>query len=112
MSRSIFDPTSGNAERSGSTLTPPDADQISQLPERFTNPPSIVETGKVEFTPPPEGPAIDVSSENDGKLLIIKMTGKVHKSDYQHFVPIVEQAVQKHGKIRLLVQMHYFHGWD
>ena len=53
-----------------------------------------------------------MSSENDGKLLIIKMTGKLHKNDYQHFVPIVEAAVQKHGKVRMLVQMHYFHGWD
>ena len=40
------------------------------------------------------------------------MTGKLHKKDYQHFVPIVEQAVQKHGKVRILVQMHNFQGWD
>jgi hypothetical protein len=112
MTRSIFDSTSGNAERSGSTLTPPDADQISQLPEHFTNPPSPVVTGKVDFQPPAEPPAIAVSTENDGKLVVIQMTGKLHKSDYQHFVPVVDQGVQKHGKVRMLVEMHNFHGWD
>ena len=53
-----------------------------------------------------------MSSENDGKLLVIRMTGKLHTSDYHHFVPVVEQAVQKHGKVRMLVEMHKFHGWD
>ena len=112
MTRSIFDSTSGSAERSGSAFTPPDADQISQLPEHYTNPRSAVETGQVDFQPPPEMPAIDVSTENDGKLVVIQMTGKVHKEDYRHFVPVVEDAIQKHGKVRLLVQMHNFHGWD
>ncbi len=111
MTRSIFDP-SGNPERSGSTFTPPDADQISQLPEEFTNPPLSSSAGIVDFVPPPQKPAIDVSEEDDGKLLVIRMTGKLHKHDYLHFVPIVEKAVQKHGKVRMLVQMHNFHGWD
>jgi hypothetical protein len=33
-------------------------------------------------------------------------------SDYQHLVPTVEDAVRKNGKVRMLVQMHDFHGWD
>lgn len=53
-----------------------------------------------------------MSVENDGKLLVIRMTGKLHKDDYQHFVLIVEKAVQKNRKVRMLVQMHSFHGWD
>ena len=111
MTRSIFDPT-GDPERSGSRFTPPDADQISQMPEEFTNPPSSSTAGLVDFQPPPEKPAIDVSTENDGKLLVVRMTGKLHKSDYAHFVPLVEKAVQEHGKVRMLVHMHNFHGWD
>ncbi|MGD0463898.1 MAG: STAS/SEC14 domain-containing protein [Tepidisphaeraceae bacterium] len=111
MSRSIFDPTCGAPEHSGSTFTRPDADQISHLPAEFTNPPSVP-TGTVDSQPPPKRPAIEVSAENDGKLLVIRMTGKLHKDDYQHFVPIVEKAVQKNGKVRMLVQMHNFHGWD
>lgn len=112
MTRSIFDPAGGNPERSGSRFTSPDADQISQLPDQFQNPPAEIPTGNIEFTPPPESPAIDVVAENGGKLLFIRMRGTLHKQDYQHFVPIVEKAVQEHGKVRMLVQMHKFHGWD
>jgi hypothetical protein len=112
MTRSIFDPTGGNAERSGNRFTPPDAHDSSLLPEVFTNPTSAPVNGTIDFQPPPEKPAIDVTIEDDGKFLFIQITGKLHKSDYQHFVPIVEKAVQKHGKVRMLVQMHKFHGWD
>lgn len=112
MSRSIFDPAGGNAERSGSTYTPPDNDQISQLPQAMVNPPTEAGTGTVDFQPIADMPAVEVSAENDGKLLIIQMTGKLHASDYEHFVPLVEQAILKHGKVRVLMQMHNFHGWD
>lgn len=112
MSDSIFDPASGNVQRDGSPFTPPDAEGGSHLPDIFKNPRSVEATGNIDFTPPPEERAIAVSTENDGKLLTIRMTGKLHASDYHHFVPSVEQAVLKHGKIRMLVQMHRFHGWD
>ena len=112
MTRSIFDPTGGNAERSGNRFTPPDGQDSSLLPEVFTNPSSAPVNGTIDFQPPPEKPAIDVTIEDDGKFLFIQITGKLHKSDYQDFVPIVEKAVQKHGKVRMLVQMHQFHGWD
>jgi hypothetical protein len=112
MSRSIFDPTGGNPERSGTRFTPPDADQISQLPEQFTNPRSSVATGDVGFKLPPEPPAIELAMENDGKLVVVKLTGKVQKEDYRHFVPPVDEAVSRHGKIRMLVEMHHFHGWS
>ena len=112
MTRSIFDPTGGEAERSGSTFTPPDADQGSQLPLEFTNPRPSASAGQVDFVPPPQKPAIDVTEENDGKLLVIHVSGTLHKNSYQHFVPIVEKAVKKHGKVRMLVVMHNFHGWD
>jgi hypothetical protein len=112
MTRSIFDPAGGETERSGSTFTAPDADQISHLPEEFTNPPTDGTAAIVDFQPPPEKPAIEVLPENDGKLLVVRMSGKLHKSDYAHFVPVVEQAVLKHGKVRMLVELHNFHGWD
>ena len=112
MTRGVFDPTGGNPERSGSRYTPPDADQISQLPEEFTNPRSPIPTGTVDFRPPPE------------KLQRLRWRQKMmancwrsnnrtfHKEDYERFLPIVENAVQKHGKVRMLVQMHHFQGWD
>jgi hypothetical protein len=112
MSRSIFDPTGPNTEHSGSTFTPPDAGQISQLPDEFTDPPAASTSGTVAFQGTTEKRAIDVAIENNGKLLVVKMTGRLHKDDYRHFVPVVENAVRQHGKIRMLVQMHDFHGWD
>ena len=110
MTRSLFDPTGGNTAHSGSRFTEPDA--VSNLPLEITNPAPEVPMGTVDFQPPVEQPAIEVSPENDGKVLVIHMTGKLHRTDYQHFVPIVEAAVQKHGKVRMLVLMHNFHGWD
>ena len=112
MTRSIFDPAGGNTERNGSISTGPDADQVSGLPGVSIKPPADGPTGNVGFQPPSERLAIDVTSENDGKLLVIQMTGKLNKKDYQHFVPMIEKAVQKHGKVRMLVQMHNFHGWN
>lgn len=46
------------------------------------------------------------------KVLGFKMSGKLHDEDYKTFVPLVEDAVAKEGKIRLLAQFHDFHGWD
>jgi hypothetical protein len=47
-----------------------------------------------------------------GKILGFKMTGKLHDEDYKHFVPIVEDAMKAHGKVRLLAHFEDFHGWD
>lgn len=41
-----------------------------------------------------------------------KMSGKLHDEDYQKFVPLVDAAAAKHGKVRMLAQFHDFHGWD
>ncbi|WP_442510383.1 STAS/SEC14 domain-containing protein [Novipirellula sp. SH528] len=54
---------------------------------------------------------VNLHAEANGKLLILKLSGKLKKEDYAHFTPEVEQAVKKHGKIRMLVEMHDFHGW-
>ena len=55
--------------------------------------------------------AVTLNEINDGKVLEIHLTGKLVKADYAQFVPAVEEAVEKHGKIRILVEMHNFHGW-
>jgi len=48
---------------------------------------------------------------NEGKALEVRLSGKLTKDDYTLFVPAVERLVNKHGKIRMLVEMHDFHGW-
>lgn len=46
-----------------------------------------------------------------GKLLHVKITGKLSVQSYEIFVPAVDQQIQEHGKIRILCEMHDFHGW-
>jgi len=69
-------------------------------------------TGTVDFHPVTEKPSIEVSTEANGKLIVVHIGGKLHTEDYQHFVPTVEKSIQEHGTVRMLVQMHNFHGWD
>jgi hypothetical protein len=52
---------------------------------------------------------LPLNSENS---LGFKMSGKLHDEDYKTFVPLVDAAVAKHGKVRMLAWFHDFHGWD
>jgi hypothetical protein len=54
---------------------------------------------------------IELQSDANGKILSVKISGKLTKEDYEQFVPQVEGLIKKHGKIRILMQMHDFHGW-
>lgn len=56
--------------------------------------------------------AIELQQRNDGKVVIMRITGKLHKADYELFVPRVEELIERHGKLRLVVEMADFHGWD
>ena len=46
-----------------------------------------------------------------GKLLHVKVTGKLTKETYEAFAPVVDQQIGEHGKLRILFEMHDFHGW-
>jgi len=46
------------------------------------------------------------------KVLAFRMSGKLHDEDYKQFVPLVDDAIAKSGKVRLLAQFHDFQGWD
>lgn len=54
---------------------------------------------------------IELQSAATGKILAVKLSGKLSKEDYETFVPEVESLIKSHGKIRILLQMHDFHGW-
>ena len=56
--------------------------------------------------------AVTLQEEANGKILVINLTGKLTKEDYQQFVPHVERLIAQHGKVRMVVQMHDFHGWE
>ena len=55
--------------------------------------------------------AVDLQEDAAGSILVVKLTGKLTKEDYQHFVPKVEGLIKERGKLRILVQMHDFKGW-
>jgi hypothetical protein len=58
-----------------------------------------------------EPSAVALKETNGGKVLEVQLTGRLAKEDYDQFVPAVERLVKEHGKIRMLVEMHDFHGW-
>ena len=47
-----------------------------------------------------------------GNILRVRVTGKLTSQDYLEFAPDFERLVRQHGKLRLLVELRDFHGWD
>ncbi len=47
-----------------------------------------------------------------GKVLEVQVSGKLTHDDYAHFVPEFERLVKDQGKLRVLVEMVDFHGWE
>jgi hypothetical protein len=55
---------------------------------------------------------IQINEENGGKILVVRVSGKLEKADYQNLVPGFERLVVQPGKLRVLYEMTDFHGWD
>jgi len=55
---------------------------------------------------------IDILPQMPAHVLGFKLSGKLHDEDYKKFVPMVDDAISKDGKVRMLAQFHDFHGWD
>jgi len=56
--------------------------------------------------------AIEFKEQEGGKVVIVRVTGKLSRDDYQAFVPELERLIGQFGKIRVLFEMLDFHGWD
>ncbi|TWT85543.1 hypothetical protein Pla123a_03500 [Posidoniimonas polymericola] len=56
--------------------------------------------------------SLELVEAAQGNLVEIEVTGKLNKEAYEIFVPEIEQRISEHGKIRVLVVMHDFHGWE
>jgi len=58
--------------------------------------------------------AVELAREEKAghRVLVIRASGKLSKEDYEHFLPEVERLIEQEGKIRLLFEMHDFHGWE
>lgn len=46
-----------------------------------------------------------------GKMLHVRVAGKLTKESYEIFAPAIDQQIREHGKLRILFEMHDFHGW-
>ena len=56
--------------------------------------------------------SVELSQLDGGNILEIKISGKLVKEDSERFMPELDRLIDEFGKIRLLVEMHDFHGWS
>jgi len=56
--------------------------------------------------------AIQVTEHASEKTLSVRVSETLTREDYEHFVPQVEQLIKRVGKIKILFEMHGFHGWS
>jgi len=50
--------------------------------------------------------------DTDDKFLFVQVSDKLKKEDYEQLAPQIEELIDRHGKIRVLVQTMDFHGWN
>lgn len=56
--------------------------------------------------------ALEIDEQTEGKILIVRVSDKLEKEDYEQFLPKIEQLIKQHGKIRILFEMEDFSGWE
>lgn len=55
--------------------------------------------------------AIRIEEEAADNVVEVVITGKLAKEDYETFVPEIDRLAEKHGKLRMLIELVDFHGW-
>lgn len=55
---------------------------------------------------------ITLEHKSGGNILEVHVSGRLATEDYRVLVPEFERLVQTQGKIRILLQMKDFHGWN
>ena len=55
---------------------------------------------------------VSIEHSPSTNVLQVRMSGKLSAEDYRRMVPVMESAILEHGKLRLLVEMQDFHGWE
>ncbi|MFO7906852.1 MAG: STAS/SEC14 domain-containing protein [Pirellulaceae bacterium] len=56
--------------------------------------------------------SVKIQREAEGKVVYVRVSGKLTAEDYEQFVPAFEKLIAEHGKIRVLFEMVDFHGWS
>jgi hypothetical protein len=52
-----------------------------------------------------------IETISTGRVLEVRVTGKLTKDAYQKLVPAVDAQIKEYGKLRILFVMEDFHGW-
>jgi hypothetical protein len=55
---------------------------------------------------------IQAYAQNHGPVLGFRLSGTLHAVDYEAFAPAIEAAVERYGRLRLLLHFEQFSGWD
>jgi hypothetical protein len=55
--------------------------------------------------------SVEFKQRDGGRILEVRVSGKMTASDYKQFVPEFERLVKAYGRLRVLVDFHDFHGW-
>ena len=55
---------------------------------------------------------IQLNEEDGGNVLVVHVSGKLVKADYEYFVPEFERLVRQHGRLCILFDVIGLHGWD
>lgn len=53
-----------------------------------------------------------ITEHDNGKFIEIAISGKLTSEAYEAFLPAIESKIDEFGKVRMLVVLHDFHGWD
>ncbi|MFP4356175.1 MAG: STAS/SEC14 domain-containing protein [Phycisphaerae bacterium] len=56
--------------------------------------------------------SVEIQEKQQGRYLDVNLTGKLRREDYEMFVPELERQIEKHGKVRIRVDLRDFHGWE
>ncbi len=56
--------------------------------------------------------SIHIQKHSDGRLIEVTIDGKLTETDYDQFIPLTEQLMQKFGKISMVIVLKEFEGWD
>ncbi len=55
---------------------------------------------------------VSIKTSSDSNVIEIRVSGKLSREDYEVFVPEIEALIAQHGTVRILFDMHDFHGWE
>jgi hypothetical protein len=56
--------------------------------------------------------SIQLNERKLGNILVVRVSGKLARKDYRQFIPEFERLLRDHGRIRVLLEMVDFHGWQ